>query len=60
MSMRGYQQAHRVHQPKDKSMWGYEVADNHTRTWGYEDARMRGYKQVHANIRIWGCEDAII
>ena len=38
MRIREYQQAHRVHEPKDTRMWGYEVTNKHTWTWGYEDA----------------------
>ena len=32
MSIRGYQQAHRAHEPKYKRMKGYELTSNHTRT----------------------------
>ena len=57
MKMRGYQQTHRVHEPKDKKIWGYKVTSKYTQTWGYEDVRIRGYKQVHMSIKIWGCEE---
>ena len=39
--MRGYQQAHRVHEPKDKKMWGYDAVRKHIRTWGHGDAWMQ-------------------
>ena len=59
MRMRGYQQAHRVHEPKDKRMGGCRYGSKHTRAWGYEDVRMQGYKQVHEykNIRMRGFKD---
>ena len=52
--MRGYQQAHQIHEPEDKMMWGCEVTSKHTRTWGYEDA---GCKWEQMNLRISGCKD---
>ena len=41
MIMRGYQQVHRVHEAKNKRMWGYKVTSKHTQTWGYDDAGMQ-------------------
>ena len=56
-----YQQTYRMHEPKDKRMWGYEVKSKHTPTWAYEDVRMQGYKQAstqeHKDIKMRGCED---
>ena len=52
MRMWGYQQAHRVYEPKNKGMWGYEVPSKHTRTWGYEDAGMQGRENEPEDMRM--------
>ena len=54
--MRGYQQAHRTHKPKDNGKWGYEVTSKHSQTRGYEDAGMQARALEPEDKRMQGCE----
>ena len=64
--MRGYQQAPRVHEPKDMRMWGCKDTNKHQEYMNlktYEGARIRGYQQapgVHEpkDMRTWGYQQA--
>ena len=55
--MRGYQQAHRVHDLKDKDMGRYEVTSKHIGTYGYEDAVMQARAHKPEVTKMQGCED---
>ena len=50
--MERYQQAHRIHEPKDKRMWGYKVTSKHTPTWAYEEARMQARAHESEDMRM--------
>ena len=50
--MQGYQQAHKVNEPKDKMMWGYEVTNKHTQAWRYEDAGMEVWVHESEDLKI--------
>ena len=52
MRLRGYEQAHKIHEPKDKRMWGYKVTSKHTPTWGYEDAGMQAMAHEPEDMRM--------
>lgn len=50
--MRGYEQANRVHKPKNKRMWGYNVTWNLTQTWECEDAGMQARTHEPEDMRM--------
>ena len=58
--MQGYQQAHRISEPKDKRMLGYEVTSKHTPIWGYEKAAMQAtvHETEDEDVRMWGYKQA--